>query len=60
MKPLGYRIAVIHKGTRVIESESLLPYVMPETIRVFLIAARNNMWSFIYITTVYLIHDDQL
>lgn len=60
MKPLGYRIAVIQKGTRVIESESGNAYVMPETIRVFLIAARNNMWSFIYITTVYLIHDDQL
>jgi len=60
MKPLGYRIAVIHEGTRVIESETHAVYIMPETIRVFLIAARNNLWSFIYIDKVYYIHDDQL
>lgn len=60
MNPLGHRIAIIRKGTRVIESESGNSFIMPESIRVFLLAARNNHWSFIYIDRVYLIHDDQL
>lgn len=60
MKPLGYRIAVITVGTRVIDSESGASFIMPETIRVFLIANRENMWSFIYMDRVYLIHDDQV